>query len=84
MFIEYDSIEYIVEFEFGFLLMQVVVNNVVFGIDGDCGGECVCGICYVIVIDEWFGKIGEINDVEEQMLFMILEWVEIFWLGCQI
>mgnify|MGYP000022610148 FL=1 len=83
-FIEHDSTEHIAEFESGSSLMQVAVNNAVPGIDGDCGGECACGTCHVIVTDEWFGKTGEIDDAEEQMLSMTPERAETSRLGCQI
>ena len=43
-----------------------------------------CGTCHVIVTDEWFGKTGEINDAEEQMLSMTPERARTSRLGCQI
>ncbi|MEY8264181.1 MAG: 2Fe-2S iron-sulfur cluster-binding protein, partial [Bermanella sp.] len=33
----------------GETLMDVAMNNMVPGIDGDCGGDCACGTCHVIV-----------------------------------
>ena len=51
-FIEHDGTEHVVEFEAGASLMQIAVDNMIPGIDADCGGECACGTCHVIVADE--------------------------------
>ena len=67
-FIEHDSTEHIAEFESGYSLMQVAVNNAVPGIDGECGGECAYGTCHVLVTDEWLGTTGDIHDAEAQLL----------------
>jgi 2Fe-2S ferredoxin len=70
IFIEHDDTEHVTEFRAGSTLMQVAVDNAVPGIDGDCGGECACGTCHMIVADEWFGNTGTVGDAEEQMLSM--------------
>ena len=49
IFIEHDGSEHIVDLEAGKSLMQLAVNNGVPSIDGDCGGECACGTCHVIL-----------------------------------
>ncbi len=83
-FIKNDSTEHVAEFEAGTTLMQVAVENGVPGIDGDCGGECACGTCHVILQEAWFKKIGAPGDHEEQMLSMTPERAETSRLGCQV
>lgn len=84
IFVEHNNTPHTVEFKSGTSLMQVAVNNAIPGIDGDCGGECACGTCHVIVAEEWFGKTGTIGDDEEQMLSMTPERAVTSRLGCQV
>tara|TARA_B100000902_G_scaffold386824_1_gene429973 strand:+ start:582 stop:902 length:321 start_codon:yes stop_codon:yes gene_type:complete len=83
-FIEHDNTKHVVELETKATLMQIAVNNAVPGIDGDCGGECACGTCHMIVAEEWFDKTGAITDAEEQMLSMTPERANNSRLGCQV
>jgi 2Fe-2S ferredoxin len=83
-FVEHDNTAHVTEFEAGTTLMQVAVDNAVPGIDGDCGGECACGTCHMIVADAWFGKTGAVGDAEEQMLSMTPERAKTSRLGCQV
>ena len=83
-FIEHDGTEHEVAFEAGSSLMQVAMDNGVPGIDADCGGECACGTCHVIVAADWFKKTGTPSDDEEQMLSMTPERAKTSRLGCQV
>lgn len=65
-------------------LMQLATSNGVAGIDGDCGGECACGTCHVILDTQWFGKTGEQSAEEVQMLDMTPERETTSRLSCQI
>ena len=49
-------------------LMQTALDNGVPGIDADCGGECSCATCHVMVKEDWTSTVGEPNDSEEEML----------------
>lgn len=84
IFIERDNTRHVAEFEAGITLMQIALDNAVPGIDGDCGGECACGTCHMVIADEWFGKTGAVNDAEEQMLSMTPERARTSRLGCQV
>ena len=64
-FVAHDNTEHVAEFEAGVSLMQIAVDNAIPGIDGDCGGECACGTCHVIVAADWFKKTGTPSDDEE-------------------
>lgn len=64
-------------------LMQVAVDNLVPGIDGDCGGEAACGTCHVFVDDQWVDTVGRSGPVEEEMLAMNPEREPTSRLSCQ-
>ena len=83
-FIEHDGTEHVVEFEAGASLMQIAVDNAVPGIDADCGGECACGTCHLILAQEWFARTGVPGPNEEQMLSLTPERAETSRLGCQV
>ena len=83
-FIEHNNIEHVVEFDAGSSLMRIAVDNAIPGIDADCGGECACGTCHVIVAHDWFNKTGAAGDAEEQMLSMTPERTKTSRLGCQV
>jgi 2Fe-2S ferredoxin len=46
-FIESSGIEKVAAAKIGESLMVVATNNMVVGIDGDCGGSCACGTCRI-------------------------------------
>ena len=83
-FIEHDQTKHVAEFKTGSSVMQIAVDNLIPGIDGDCGGECACGTCHVIVSDDWFRKTGTPGGEEEQMLSMTPERESTSRLGCQV
>lgn len=83
-FIEHDGTQHEVELEPGKSLMQHATDNMVPGIDADCGGECACGTCHVIVEEAWFSQTGSINSEEQQMLDMTPEGAPRSRLACQV
>jgi 2Fe-2S ferredoxin len=83
-FIEHDGTEHSVDLEEGKSLMQIAMDNGVPGVDADCGGECACGTCHVIVEAKWFGNTGDVSDDEQQMLDMTPEQSDTSRLSCQI
>ncbi|KAK4164965.1 2Fe-2S ferredoxin-type domain-containing protein [Cladorrhinum sp. PSN259] len=53
--------------------------------EGACGGSCACSTCHVIVLDqEYFDKIPEADDDENDMLDLAFGLQETSRLGCQI
>ena len=84
VFVEHDGSEHAVDAEDGTSLMQAAVNNLVPGIDADCGGECSCATCHVIVTDEWFDKVGDSSALEASMLELTPERSSTSRLACQI
>jgi len=48
-FIEHNGTQHTVDAEVGKSVMQAAMDNLVPGIDADCGGECSCATCHVMV-----------------------------------
>lgn len=65
-------------------LMEVAVQNMVPGIDADCGGACACATCHVYVQKEWFDKLSPKDDMEESMLDFAENVEDNSRLSCQI
>jgi 2Fe-2S ferredoxin len=83
-FIEHNGTEYVVEAEIGKSLMQTALDNLVPGIDADCGGECSCATCHVMVDEAWLGKLTSLADSEDAMLDLNPERESNSRLSCQI
>ncbi|MBD3646394.1 MAG: 2Fe-2S iron-sulfur cluster binding domain-containing protein [Pseudomonadales bacterium] len=83
-FIEHDGTENVVEVETGISVMNAAIDNMVPGIDADCGGECSCATCHVIVDDDWINVVGRPGDQEESMLDLNPDREENSRLSCQI
>ena len=53
--------------------------------EGACGGSCACSTCHVIVQDdEFYDKIEEPSDDENDMLDLAFGLTETSRLGCQV
>ncbi len=83
-FIEHDGTEHVVDGNIGDSLMIVATSNLVPGIDADCGGECSCATCHVIVDDAWMDRAGSASDSEESMLDLNPDRGSNSRLSCQI
>lgn len=83
-FITHDGSEQIVEANNGFSLMQAAMDNLVPGIDADCGGCCSCATCHVFVDESWLKKTGEMQPTEVMMLDMSPDKQPNSRLSCQI
>ena len=83
-YIEFDGTEHTVNAEPGISVMRGAIDNGVPGIDADCGGECSCATCHVIVNDEWMDVVGRPGEDEEAMLDLNPEREVNSRLSCQI
>ena len=83
-FISYDGVEHVVDAENGASVMNAAIDNLVTGIDADCGGECSCATCHVYVNKEWMEIVGTPQDREEEMLDLKPERESNSRLSCQI
>jgi 2Fe-2S ferredoxin len=83
-FIAHDGTEHLVDAENGASVMNAAIDNLVPGIDADCGGECSCATCHVYVNEEWLQTVGAPGDREEEMLDLNPEREPSSRLSCQI
>ncbi len=83
-FIEHTGVEHNVDALKGETLMSAAINNLVPGIDADCGGNCACGTCHIVIEKEWLGSSGEIGSDEQSLLTMTPEISEGSRLACQV
>ena len=83
-YVEHDGTEHVVDSQTGVSLMQAAIDNLVPGIDADCGGECSCATCHVMVNEDWLEKVGPPGEMEESMLDLNPERQENSRLSCQV
>ncbi|MFP6808096.1 MAG: 2Fe-2S iron-sulfur cluster-binding protein [Pseudomonadales bacterium] len=83
-FIEHNGTEHLVEGTTGDSLMIIATGNLIPGIDADCGGECSCATCHVLIDDTWLKKTGEISETESSMLDLNPDRTANSRLSCQI
>ena len=83
-FIQHDGTKIEVDAVVGASVMSVAIDNGVAGIDADCGGECSCATCHVLVDTAWLGKLEAINEQESSMLDLNPDREERSRLSCQI
>ena len=82
--IEYSGASHTIEADTGKSLMQNALDNMVPGIDADCGGACACGTCHCFVDEQWLPASGEVDAMEEAMLGMRPDRTGQSRLSCQI
>ncbi len=82
--IEFNGQDHTIEAETGKSLMQNAIDNMVPGIDADCGGACACGTCHCFIDDAWQASVGEGDAMEESMLGMRPDRADSSRLSCQI
>ena len=54
------------------------------GIDADCGGSMACATCHVYVKDDWYDKLDEKSEGEDDMIDQAYEPKKNSRLSCQI
>jgi len=84
VFIDHEGNKREIEAKTGTTIMEAAVQNLVPGIDADCGGACACATCHVYVDEAWFGKLKARDDMEDSMLDFAEEVRETSRLSCQI
>ena len=83
-FITHDGTEHVVQGREFSSVMNAAIDNLVPGIDADCGGECSCATCHVYVEPDWMDAVGQPGDREEEMLDLNPEREANSRLSCQI
>ena len=80
----HDNKIYTVDVQKGLTVMEGAIQNDIPGIDADCGGGMACATCHVYVKDEWFNKLPDAEDAEQDMIDMAFEPKKNSRLSCQI
>ena len=83
-FIDHSSVRRDVEVVEGLSVMEAAVQNLIPGIDGDCGGCCACGTCHIHVNPEFLDRLPPMGEVENEMLGLVGTRDEYSRLGCQV
>lgn len=83
-FIQFDGTERVIDAETGASVMNVAIDNLIVGIDADCGGECSCATCHVIVSPDWIDIVGSPSEREDSMLDLNPDREQNSRLSCQI
>jgi len=82
-FISPDGSEKEVEAANGLSVLEIAHKNDV-DLEGACEGSLACSTCHVVVSDDWFDKLGEPTEEEEDMLDLAFGLQQTSRLGCQI
>ena len=80
----HDKKIHTIDVQNGLSVMEGAVQNDIPGIDADCGGGMACATCHVYVKEEWWDKLPNKEDGEEDMLDMAYEPNKFSRLSCQI
>lgn len=84
IYIDKDENQTEVDVPNGTNLMQAALDNMVSGILGDCGGDCACATCHVFVDPAWQDKVGDVSELEADLLDGLMDPQPNSRLSCQI
>jgi ferredoxin, 2Fe-2S len=82
-FIERDGTRREIDAPIGMSVMEVARRHDI-DIEGACEGSLACSTCHVIVDSEWYGRLAEASEEEEDMLDLAFNLTRTSRLGCQI
>ena len=82
-FIERDGTRRELDAPVGMSVMEVARRHDI-DIEGACEGSLACSTCHVIVDAEWYGRLREASEEEEDMLDLAFNLTRTSRLGCQI
>lgn len=82
-FINADGTRTEVDAPVGLSVLEIAHKN---GLDleGACEGSLACSTCHVVVAAEWFDKLKDASEEEEDMLDLAFGLTHTSRLGCQI
>jgi len=83
VFIEPDGTRRDVDAPLGLSVLEIAQRNDI-DIEGACEGSLACSTCHVIVDPDWFGRLEEPTEDEEDMLDLAFGLTPTSRLGCQI
>jgi len=83
VFIERDGNKKEVDAPVGLTILDIAHRNDI-DIEGACEGSLACSTCHVIVDKEWYGRLEEPSEDEEDMLDLAFGLTPTSRLGCQV
>ncbi len=83
VFIEADGNRKEVEAPLGLSIMEVAQKFDI-DIEGACEGSLACATCHVIVEPNWYARLEDPSEDEEDMLDLAFDLQQTSRLGCQI
>lgn len=83
VFVEPDGTRREVNAPLGHSLLHIAWDNNI-DIEGACEGAMACSTCHVIVARDWFERLEEVSEDEEDMLDLAFGLTPTSRLGCQI
>jgi len=72
-----------VEAPLGLSVLEIAHRNDI-DLEGACEGSLACSTCHVVVDKDWYDKLGEATEEEEDMLDLAFGLTHTSRLGCQI
>ena len=82
-FVDADGNRQEVDAPVGLSILEIAHKNGV-DLEGACEGSLACSTCHVVVEQEWFEKLEEASEEEEDMLDLAFGLTHTSRLGCQI
>jgi len=67
----------------GLSVLEIAHKNDI-DLEGACEGSLACSTCHIVVDADWFDKLGEASEEEEDMLDLAFGLTHTSRLGCQI
>ena len=67
-YVEHGGKTRVVDVDPGLSVMEGAVNNLVLGIEAECGGACICATCHVYVDESSLPRLQPPNATEIEML----------------
>jgi len=67
----------------GVSVLEIAHKNHI-DLEGACEGSLACSTCHVVVDDDWFDKLDEPTEDEEDMLDLAFALTHTSRLGCQV
>lgn len=82
-FVDPSGARHEVDAPVGLSVLEIAHSNNI-ELEGACEGSLACSTCHVIVAPEWYGKLAEASEDEEDMLDLAFGLTQTSRLGCQI
>ncbi|MFY8093235.1 MAG: ferredoxin family 2Fe-2S iron-sulfur cluster binding protein [Niveispirillum sp.] len=83
VFIETDGTRREVDAPLGLSILEVARRHDI-DLEGACEGSLACSTCHVVVAPEWYDRLPDAQEDEEDMLDLAFGLTKTSRLGCQI